>query len=72
MSKTSGWCQHCGEHAARLQPEHPIGVAYETETHIVVCGIPPDLPETHPQYHNCDAMGCGQEHVLYRFPKRCL
>lgn len=44
--------------------------AYETATEIIVCGIPPDdghLPEE--DRHNCDAMGCGYEHVVYRFRK---
>lgn len=50
-----------------------IGLAYDVGDEIVVCGTPiefnEDLPEDDPRYHNCDAMGCGQEHVLYRFPK---
>jgi hypothetical protein len=44
--------------------------AYESATEIVVCGTPPDdmhLPED--QRHNCDEMGCGQSHVIYRFRK---
>jgi hypothetical protein len=36
---------------------------YQTETAIVIVGN----PEENDPLHNCDAMGCGQEHVLYRF-----
>jgi hypothetical protein len=37
----------------------------------IVLGIPghyPWLPEDHDLQHNCDAMGCGQCHVLARLP----
>lgn len=47
-----------------------IGIAFETEHEIVVVGRPADdehLPEE--EQHNCDAMGCGLNHVLYRFHK---
>ncbi len=61
----------------------PVGAklveAYETETEIIVCGVPPDEPEdlTDGEYrkwyetsHNCDAMGCSSlSHVIYRFSK---
>lgn len=50
--------------------KQPIGTAYSTEREIVIVGVPPSderLPEE--EQHNCDAMGCGMEHVLYRFPK---
>ncbi len=30
---------------------------------VVVTGIPPAEPE---DAHNCDEMGCGWDHVLYR------
>ncbi len=41
---------------------------YKTETHIIITGIPEEEDETAEESrHNCDAMGCGQEHVLYRF-----
>jgi hypothetical protein len=34
---------------------------------IIVCGQPPvDVAEDSPDYHNCDAMGCGCDHVLAR------
>lgn len=36
---------------------------YQTARHIVITGDPAADSE-----HNCDAMGCGMEHVLYRFP----
>ncbi len=35
----------------------------------IVYGIPAEysfLPEDHPDQHNCDEMGCGQAHVLWR------
>lgn len=51
--------------------------AYLTrDNQIVVLGTPPDEPEglTEEEFavwyetaHNCDAMGCGSSHVLYRF-----
>lgn len=51
--------------------ERQIGIAWETtEGEIVITGSPTQddqLPEE--KRHNCDAMGCGQEHVLYRFPR---
>ena len=51
----------------------PIGYAYDAGDEIVVLGIPVDLgddvPDDDPRWHNCDAMGCGQAHVLYRFRK---
>ena len=37
----------------------------------IVLGIPAhfgELPEDHEWQHNCDAMGCGQCHVLARIP----
>ena len=45
-----------------LKSSKRIGVAYLSEKfcRIVVCGIPFDDDET----HNCDEMGCGQEHVV--------
>ena len=53
-----------------MSNEKLIGEAYETETEIVIVGnVPKDdhLPED--QRHNCDLMGCLQNHVLYRFKK---
>lgn len=39
---------------------------YETDTEIVVCGMPRNDDES----HNCDEMGCSSvSHVLYRFRK---
>jgi hypothetical protein len=36
---------------------------------IVVTGQPSDVEdENDPAFHNCDAMGCGRCHVLYRAP----
>ena len=35
---------------------------YQTATQIVIVGDPEDEEDS----HNCDAMGCGREHVLYR------
>lgn len=51
----------------------PIGEAYDTGDEIVIIGTPPEfpdsVPEDDPRRHNCDAMGCGCAHVLYRFRK---
>jgi len=51
----------------------PIGEAYDTGDEIVILGTPPEfpdsVPEDDPRRHNCDAMGCGCGHVLYRFRK---
>lgn len=47
-----------------------IGIAYETKSEVVVVGYPVEdesLPEE--KRHNCDQMGCGLNHVLYRFRK---
>ena len=43
-----------------------IGTAYDTGSEIIVA-----VPHGHDLTtdHNCDAMGCGQWHVLYRFRK---
>ena len=53
--------------------KYPIGEAYDTGDQIVILGTPPDfpdsVPEDDPRRHNCDAMGCGCAHVLYRFHK---
>lgn len=54
----------------RIPPKDPdfLGMAYIGKGgEVVVCGTPPDdehLPEE--QQHNCDAMGCGRSHVLWR------
>lgn len=51
------------------------GRAYETEREWIVCGTPDEhegLDENDPRHHNCDAMGCGQDHVLARWPKSGL
>ena len=51
----------------------PIGEAYDTGDEIVILGTPPEFPDSvpddDPRRHNCDAMGCGCAHVLYRFHK---
>lgn len=39
--------------------------AYEQDGEIIVLGIPPSEEGV----HNCDEMGCGFSHVLYRFHK---
>lgn len=38
--------------------------AYETDEEIIVMGTPDDSDD-----HNCDAMGCGWQHVMWRFKK---
>src|SRR5687767_2293148 len=66
----------------RVKPEWPEweirGEAHSvvtTSDEVLILGHPPDEPEglTEPQYsewyetaHNCDEMGCGWEHVLWR------
>lgn len=56
-------------------PKFPVKrEAVETETEIIVFGWPESEPEDAPlewydTAHNCDAMGCGWDHVLYRFRK---
>jgi len=54
--------------------QQPIGEAYDTGDEIVIIGKPPEfdssVPEDDPRRHNCDEMGCGCCHVLYRFWKR--
>ena len=53
--------------------KHAIGEAYDTGHEIVIIGTPPEfddsVPDDDPRRHNCDAMGCGCAHVLYRFRK---
>lgn len=40
---------------------------HASATEIVVFGQPSDVEdENDPAYHNCDAMGCGRDHVVYR------
>ena len=50
-----------------------IGMAYDAGNEIVIIGTPPefdnDIPDDDLRRHNCDAMGCGCAHVLYRFNK---
>ena len=42
-----------------------VGKAYLTkDAGLVVCGNPDDHGGLHG--HNCDQMGCGSEHVLFR------
>jgi len=49
------------------ETEHYIGPAYDTGSEII---ISPTLAVFATlKDHNCDAMGCGQMHVMYRFKK---
>ncbi len=61
---------------AKDQGQTPIGKAYDAGNEIVILGDPPaedpSWPDGDPRRHNCDAMGCGQAHVLYRSPKPAL
>jgi len=51
----------------------PIGQAYDAGDEIVILGDPPDLgddvPDDDPRRQDCDLMGCGRAHVIYRFRK---
>ena len=52
--------------------QKPIGTAYDAGNQIVILGDPeehPEWPDDDPRQHNCDQMGCGRCHVLYRFYK---
>ncbi len=58
---------------AKIRPADPgpMGAialaAYYWRGHVVVLGVPrDDVPEDSPDAHNCDAMGCGQRHVIAR------
>lgn len=43
-----------------------VGTAFTNGTELVILGEPPeDDPEC--LLHNCDEMGCGRNHVIYRF-----
>ena len=43
--------------------------AYSDGKEVVILGIPPDEEsETEEDAHSCDAMGCGFDHVIARFP----
>ena len=62
-----------------MMDERPIGIAYLCGNQVVVCGIPTHygttedhIPCDDPRRHNCDAMGCGRDHVIYRFPLAIL
>jgi len=45
-----------------------IGNAYSNGNQIVIEGEPPsDAQDPDAELHNCDTLGCGQNHVLYRF-----
>lgn len=43
------------------------GEVFVSKDYVVVCGTPVD-DENAPEElrHNCDAMGCGQDHVIFR------
>ena len=45
--------------------------AYLTQDEIIICGIPDEFLDIYNQEgnHNCDAMGCGQDHIIARFPR---
>lgn len=62
-----------GETMGKDTGKPPIGEAFETGNEIVILGTPPEfpdsVPEEDPRRHNCDVMGCGCAHVLYRFRK---
>jgi hypothetical protein len=46
-------------------PEGAVRVeAYIVRGQIVILGVPDEGDE----FHNCDAMGCGCCHVIYRLP----
>lgn len=51
---------------ARDQGQKPIGEAFDTGNEIIVAV---DNGYNLDESHNCDAMGCGMWHVLYRFVK---
>lgn len=40
---------------------------YVSDRWLLITGTPEES-EDEETGHNCDAMGCGWEHVLYRFP----
>ena len=46
--------------------KHPIGEAYDNGHQIVIVT---DVGYYLNENHNCDAMGCGASHVLFRFTK---
>lgn len=44
------------------------GAAYTGDGQIVITGSPlTEDPNAEESAHNCDAMGCGQDHVVWRF-----
>ena len=50
----------------QLPADAVLRECYETDTEIVVCGVPRENDKS----HNCDEMGCSSiNHVLYRFKK---
>jgi hypothetical protein len=61
------------------EPEKPKGAEFrvhgtistilETEKEIVMLGTPADEEESPIIVHNCDWMGCGYDHVLWRYNK---
>lgn len=51
---------------SRDQGQDPIGEAFDTGHEIIVAV---DNGHSLDESHNCDAMGCGQWHVIYRFTK---
>lgn len=48
--------------------QEAVGEAYVTDHELIIAAPGAGLGWTIPAEHNCDAMGCGQWHVLYRGP----
>ena len=49
----------------------PNAKVYRNETEVIITGDPPDVEDgADISAHDCDLMGCGWEHVLYRFHRR--
>ena len=49
-------------------------VAYSNGKNVVIIGTPHEYETDEENYahHNCDQMGCGWSHVLYRAPADCF
>lgn len=71
-----GDCQEMTAHRAR-RDGNPDGykrvalfdggeVLSNGRTVVVLASPHRDEPEDHPDSHNCDAMGCGSSHVIWR------
>jgi hypothetical protein len=44
----------------------PYAVYLSPSGEVVVLGVPRDKDGNEDESHNCDANGCGQDHVLWR------